>query len=70
MTTCADVDTHRARVEGRLRHIPNWYELDWEHVSRSRSSWTPPRAVDLVLEATERMEDNVDRLRGAIVARA
>jgi predicted kinase len=70
MTTCADADTHRSRVEGRRRHIPNWYELDWEHVSRSRSSWTPPRAVDLVLEATERTEDNADRLRGAIVARA
>jgi predicted kinase len=70
MTTCADAGTHRARVEGRLRNIPNWYELDWEHVSRSRSSWTPPRGVDLVLEATEPVEENADRLRGILAARS
>ncbi len=70
MTTCADVDTHRSRVEGRRRPIPTWYELDWEPVSRSRASWTPPGGVDLVLEATERVEENADRLRGVIAARS
>ena len=42
MTSCADVDLHRSRVEGRSRGIPNWYELDWEHVARSRASWVAP----------------------------
>ena len=44
MTACADLDTHRARVDGRRRHIPNWYELDWGHVERGpglvdRAEW-------------------------------
>jgi predicted kinase len=66
MTACGDADTHRSRVEGRQRHIPNWYELDWDHVSRARSSRSPVRAVDLVLEATEDVDENADRLRSVI----
>ena len=68
MTACADVDTHRARVDGRRRHIPNWYELDWDHVSAARSSWTTPSGVDLVLDASERGEDNADSVRRVIAA--
>ncbi len=70
MTTCADVDAHRARVEGRRRHIPNWYELDWDHVSSARSSWIVPNSVHLVLEATDRVEANAARLRSVIAATA
>jgi predicted kinase len=70
MTACADVDTHRARVDGRRRHIPNWYELDWDHVSAARSSWTAPSGVDLVLDASEWVDDNADRLRRVIAARS
>ena len=66
MTSCGDLETHRARVEGRRRHIPNWYELDWEHVGRSRASWTAPGGVDLVLDAAERVEANANRLRAFI----
>jgi predicted kinase len=35
LTTCSDAGTHRSRVEGRARGIPNWYELDWPHVERA-----------------------------------
>ena len=63
MTTCADPEVHRSRVEGRRRRIPNWYELDWPHVERARSSWIPPDGVDLVLEATDPVDQNADRLR-------
>jgi predicted kinase len=56
MTTCADADVHRSRVEGRQRQIPGWYELAWDHVERSRSSWVPPVGVDLVLEATDPLD--------------
>jgi predicted kinase len=69
MTTCADLDLHRDRVEGRRRNIPHWYELDWDHVSASRSSWNPPRGVDLVLDAAEPIEENADRLRGLLAGR-
>ena len=66
MTACADLDTHRARVDGRRRHIPNWYELDWDHVSAARASWTAPSGVDLALDCSEPVEDNADRLRRVI----
>jgi hypothetical protein len=68
MTACGDVDTHRSRVEGRQRHIPNWYELDWDHVSRARSSWSPLGDVDLLLDATNDVGENTARLRSLIAA--
>jgi predicted kinase/ketosteroid isomerase-like protein len=66
MTTCADVDLHRSRVEGRTRGIPNWYELDWEHVARARASWATPGGVDLVLEAGDPPERNAALVRRAV----
>ncbi len=68
MTRCDDSALHRSRVEGRHRLIPNWYELDWDHVERTRASWQPPEDVDLVLEATQSVEVNADTLRRAIAA--
>jgi predicted kinase len=66
LTTCADPVIHRSRVEGRQRQIPNWYELDWDHVERSRRSWVPPGDVDLLLEVTVAVEENGERLRRVI----
>jgi len=68
MTTCADPVVHRARVEGRERRIPNWYELDWAHVERARGSWKPPTGVDLRVDANDAPEENAVRLRRAISA--
>ena len=51
LTECADAEVHRSRIEGRHRSIPDWYELDWDHVQRSRRSWEPPTRVDLTLQA-------------------
>ncbi|HEY2214310.1 MAG TPA: AAA family ATPase, partial [Acidimicrobiales bacterium] len=31
-THCSDVGLHQSRLEGRQRHIPNWYELSWDQV--------------------------------------
>jgi predicted kinase len=70
MTTCPDADIHRTRVEGRQRNIPDWYELDWDHVNGSRSSWAAPGGVDLVLEAADRVEENANRLRAFVAARS
>jgi len=58
LTECKDVEVHRARVEDRQRGIPNWYELDWEHVQQSRASWSSPDQVDLRLQATDTPEAN------------
>jgi predicted kinase len=66
MTTCVDVTMHRSRVEGRRRQIPNWYELEWAHVERARSTWVSPSGVDLVLEAGDPLDDNGDRLRQSV----
>ena len=68
MTSCRDAGLHRGRVEGRQRQIPNWYELDWDHVERARASWAPPRAVDLVLEATDPVEQNAAGLQALLTA--
>jgi hypothetical protein len=62
LTECSDAEVHRSRIEGRDRGIPNWYELDWDHVQRSRSRWAPPDRVDLVLQATDAPLENRERL--------
>lgn len=63
VTECDDVEVHRSRIEGRKRAIPNWYELDWDHVQRSRDSWTPIPGPDLVISATQPPERNLKELR-------
>jgi predicted kinase len=68
MTSCGDATLHRSRVEGRQRAIPNWYELDWDHVEQARSSWVPPHPLDLVLESERVVEDNADTLRALLGA--
>jgi predicted kinase len=70
MTTCDDAGLHRARVEGRQRHIPNWYEVDWDHVERARSSWISPEGLDLVVDAGTPVEENAERLRRVLATRS
>lgn len=67
LTTCADVAVHRERVDGRARHIPNWYELEWGHVAQARATWEAPSGVDLVLEATDPVAENAARLQSEIL---
>jgi len=61
-TSCADPALHRSRVEGRLRGIPGWHELTWDHVARVVAGWEPPEDADLHLDAAEPLEANVARL--------
>ena len=63
MTGCADAAVHRSRVEGRQRLIPNWYELDWDHVETARKAWVPPQDVDLV-QGTVAWETLINSLAG------
>jgi predicted kinase len=62
LTECHDVALHRSRVEGRQREIPNWYELDWEHVLRARNTWEPISDPDLRVDATHSTDQNIDQL--------
>lgn len=58
---CSDVVEHRARIDRRERGIPGWYEPRWPDVERIASgfaSWQEPR---LVLDAIDRLDDNIAR---------
>lgn len=57
---CDDEQLHRQRVEGRRRDIPDWYELTWEQVLRTRNSYVP-LSIDhkLVLSAMDPIADNL-----------
>ena len=70
MTSCRDAGLHRARVEGRQRQIPNWYELDWDHVERARAAWAAPEGLDLILESAAPVEENAERLRLLLATRS
>jgi len=59
---CHDVALHRSRVEGRQREIPNWYELNWDHVLRARHTWVPINDADLVVDAAHSIEQNIAQL--------
>jgi predicted kinase len=63
LTECDDVALHRSRVEGRRRDIPNWYELDWEHVLGAREAWEPIGNADLVVEAGQPVQHNIAQLQ-------
>jgi hypothetical protein len=62
VTRCRDAAVHRARVEGRMRGIPGWYELDWDHVAGFLSRWDEPTGADLYLDATDPLPANLARL--------
>ena len=66
VTECADPATHRLRIESRRRSIPDWYELDWARVERSRSTWDDSLPADLTLQATDPIEVNRELLAGLI----
>jgi len=62
LTECADPEVHKLRIEARERSIPDWYEIDWDHVQRSRARWERPEQVDLTLQATHSPKANRERL--------
>ena len=51
---------HRARVEGRVRNIAGWHEIDWAHVERMRRETAPLRTERLTLDAIDPLERNLD----------
>jgi len=62
VTRCRDTTVHRARLDGRARNIPGWYELDWGHVAGFLSRWDEPAGADLYLDAVDPLPDNLVRL--------
>jgi hypothetical protein len=55
---CSDQDIHRARIEGRVRGIPGWHEVGWDHVERMRAEFPPPTVDRLVEDAVKPVEAN------------
>ena len=49
-------------MESRRRNIPGWPELTWEHIQEVRSRYEAPQA-DLILDAVEPLDSNIERLR-------
>ena len=52
LTSCADRERLRRRVEGRDRAIPGWHELTWEHVEDFLGRWEPPDDADIGIDTS------------------
>jgi adenylate kinase family enzyme len=59
---CSDQTVHRTRIEGRVRGIPGWHEVGWDHVERMRAELAPPTVDRLVVDALNPLEDNLRRV--------
>ncbi len=55
---CSDAALHRSRVEGRVRNIPGWHEIGWDHVLRMRDELPPITAQHLTLDAVHPVDVN------------
>ena len=60
---CSDPDVLRARIDGRTRGIPGWYELTWENVERSRAGYQPLAEPKLVVDAVVPFAENLATVR-------
>lgn len=56
----SDEQTHRSRVEGRVRGIPGWHEIGWDHVQFMRAEYPPLTLPHLTLDAVDSIEHNLD----------
>lgn len=68
VTSCSDEATHRGRLLGRVRGIPGWHELDWDHVAGLLGSWIEPANADLYLDAMDPLEDNAARVLDLVMS--
>jgi predicted kinase len=66
---CSDEVTHRSRVKGRVRGIPGWHEIDWDHVEHMRSEVGSIRADRLVVDAVVPLESNASQVWEYVTSR-
>lgn len=59
---CSDEAVHRRRIEGRIRGIPGWHEIGWDHVERMRAEVAPLTADRLTVDAMEPVAGNLRRV--------
>jgi hypothetical protein len=63
---CSDVAVQRSRIEGRVRGIPGWEELQWEWVLRTTSTYVPLDCEKLVVDAVDSLDTNLERVRAYV----
>ena len=57
---CSDDTVHRSRVESRVRGVPGWHEVGWDHVQRMRAEIEPPRVERLTVDAVKPLTPNLE----------
>ncbi|WP_427895124.1 AAA family ATPase [Kribbella sp. GL6] len=60
---CSAEDVHRQRLEGRRRGIPGWHEVGWDHVVRMRSEYPRLERGQLVVDAMDPVDVNLEQVR-------
>jgi predicted kinase len=55
---CSDESLHRTRIECRVRGIPGWHEVGWDHVERMRAEASSLDADRLTVDAVAPVRDN------------
>ncbi len=63
---CSDEALHRSRLDGRVRGIPGWHEIDWAHVERMRREYPPLTVLHLRVDAVDSLEANLTAVRGYV----
>jgi len=62
-TTCSDQALHRLRLEQRTRPIEGFlYEVTWKEVEAAMAAYEPTSGADLVLNAVDPLDDNIERV--------
>lgn len=67
--TCADIEVHRSRIDGRRRDIPGWYELRWDQVERARRLYEPLLGPKVAIDATDSVEHNLALVQDHLAGR-
>jgi adenylate kinase family enzyme len=67
---CSDEAVHRARIEGRIRGIPGWHEVGWDHVERMRAEIKPLTVGRLIVDAMNPIHGNAERVLSFVATQA
>jgi predicted kinase len=65
---CSDETVHRSRVEARVRGIPGWHEIGWDHVERMRAEVPLLTMERLTVDAMEPVAANLRHVLDYIAA--
>jgi hypothetical protein len=59
---CSDEVIHHERIVNRVRGIPGWHEVGWDHVERMRAEVSRLTADRLTVDAIEPLAGNLRRV--------